>query len=63
MLGNLWEKVDNKALMIGGGSGCGLWLDDELDRGFTEKSDTFMNEPLNVEKEFQCVQVEAFLLK
>eukprot|EP01114_Cavostelium_apophysatum_P002458 TRINITY_DN12197_c0_g2_i1.p1 TRINITY_DN12197_c0_g2~~TRINITY_DN12197_c0_g2_i1.p1 ORF type:complete len:771 (-),score=201.43 TRINITY_DN12197_c0_g2_i1:36-2348(-) len=49
------------SVIIGGGTGCGLWLDDELDRGSSEFCETFGNEQLNgEEKDFRCIELELF---
>jgi hypothetical protein len=49
----------------GNGSGCALWLDDELHRGFSEVSATFDNMPLHGAKdaEFLCTELEVFGFK
>ena len=44
----------------GGGSGFALWLDEELLRGNTAVSDTFDNELLASETEFEIVYVELW---
>jgi len=54
--------VGHSNIMIGGGSGCGLMIDDELDKGVSEFCETFNNEPLNFTKDFQCVTAEVFKL-
>lgn len=54
-------RIENNSLMIGGGTGTGLWIDDELDRGMSETCETFDNEPLNgAAKDFTCFEVEVF---
>jgi len=57
--------VTSKFLQIGGGVGIGLWLDQELYNGRTEKCSTFQNEPLTKEgnSEFLCKSFELFGLK
>jgi len=55
--------IKDNTLMVGGGTGCGLWLDDELLRGMSGMCETFDNEPLNGEKDFQCVEIEVFFLQ
>lgn len=64
---NFFMIIENRSFMLGGGndpkiagSGCALWLDDELNRGFSDFSKTFDNPPLNGEIEFQCVELELF---
>ncbi|KAJ1349125.1 hypothetical protein KIN20_004576 [Parelaphostrongylus tenuis] len=50
------------SLSIGAGGGhCGIWLDADLNRGRSQRCDTFDNEPLAGEKEDFIVQfIEAF---
>jgi len=49
------------SLKIGGGAGSGLYLDGELDYGFSTHCETFDNEPLNgEEKDFQCIDLNVF---
>lgn len=63
-LNECFFTIQEKTLVIGGGDGCAIWLDDELDRGISEKSSTFNNEPLNGEnKDFSCVELEVFGFK
>jgi len=54
--------IDGKpTIMIGGGSGCGLMLDDELDQGMSNFCETFNNEPLNGDqKNFHSVAIEVY---
>ncbi len=60
--------IEARSFMLGGGtdakpigSGCALWVDDELHKGFSEASPTFDNTPLNGgETEFLCVEIEVF---
>jgi len=56
---------DTKSLSIGGGStGPGLWLDDELNRGISYRSETFANEPLNPNSsDFTVISLEVFTVK
>jgi len=55
--------VSQNNIQIGGGTGCGLMIDDELDKGISEMCETFNNEPLNFETDFQCVAAEVFMLE
>jgi hypothetical protein len=57
--------ASTKNLQIGGGIGVGLWLDNELWNGRSQKCTTFNNEPLTQEdeEEFECVQVELYTCK
>lgn len=50
-------------IIIGSGNGSGIWLDEDLSRGKTERCDTFKNDPLARTKDFICsvVEVIAFL--
>lgn len=49
-------------LTIGGGSSRGLWLNDTLTSGTTERCETFANEPLTGTKSinFETITVEVF---
>jgi hypothetical protein len=56
--------AETKNFMIGGGSGVAIWLDDELNHGFSEKCPTFKNPPLaGSNKHFTCIAIEVFGLK
>ncbi|KAJ3201770.1 hypothetical protein HDU82_007879 [Entophlyctis luteolus] len=46
----------------GGGSGFGLWLNEDLSIGTTDYCQTFANSPLtgNGEKKFECLSVEVY---
>ena len=46
-------------LSIGSGNGFGLYLDDLLTRGRSEKCYTFNNQPLALNGDFQCISVEV----
>lgn len=50
-------------IIVGSGNGTGIWLDEDLSRGKSERCDTFNNEPLARTKDFVCAVVEviAFL--
>ena len=52
----------NECAAVGGGSGFALWLDEELARGNSARSDTFGNDPLSSEHEFDvaCVELWTF---
>jgi len=51
-------------IQVGGGDGAGLWLDDELHHGRTQRCTTFANEPLTADgrENFLCVSVEVYSL-
>ena len=52
----------NECVAVGGGRGFALWLDEELSRGNSSRSDTFGNEPLSSTHEFEvsCVELWTF---
>ena len=52
----------NECVAVGGGRGFALWLDEELVRGNSSRSDTFGNEPLSSTHEFEvsCVELWTF---
>ena len=52
----------NECVAVGGGRGFALWLDEELVRGNSSRSDTFGNEPLSSSHEFEvsCVELWTF---
>ena len=52
----------NECAAVGGGAGFALWLDEELARGNSARSDTFGNDPLSSEHEFDvaCVELWTF---
>ena len=52
----------NECVAVGGGCGFALWLDEELLRGNSSRSDTFGNEPLSSTHEFEvsCVELWTF---
>eukprot|EP01100_Stratorugosa_tubuloviscum_P013565 TRINITY_DN6878_c0_g1_i2.p1 TRINITY_DN6878_c0_g1~~TRINITY_DN6878_c0_g1_i2.p1 ORF type:complete len:595 (-),score=245.76 TRINITY_DN6878_c0_g1_i2:94-1878(-) len=64
-----WNQYSNKefffnpasrSLTIGGGQGTAIWLDDELLHGKTTWCQTFNNEPLQSNSDFECVTIEVF---
>lgn len=58
---DLFMMAEEKGIIIGGGGGAGLALDNELWHGYSEFCETFMNDPLNdTPKEFECIAVEAY---
>ena len=48
--------------MGGGGEGYAIQLDDELDTGVSNKSDTFNNDVLSSSEFFKCLNVEVWML-
>eukprot|EP01032_Pedospumella_encystans_P008275 gene8275-9841_t len=48
--------------MGGGGEGYAIQLDDELDTGVSNKSDTFNNNVLSSSEFFKCLNVEVWML-
>lgn len=48
-----------KMITIGAGNGVGLWLDENLTKGKTERCDTFNNKPLCTSGDFACSIVEV----
>ena len=52
----------NECAAVGGGARFALWLDEELARGNSARSDTFGNDPLSSEHEFDvaCVELWTF---
>ncbi len=60
--------VDQRSFQIGGSEkgkgGCAIWLDDELNKGFSDPSPTFDSVSLSGSRtEFQCVELEIFGFK
>lgn len=51
--------MDKDSLKIGGPDAA-IWLDDELDRGFTNPCVTFDSPFLTTQKQFRCVGIEVF---
>jgi len=46
-------------IIIGSGNGSGIWLDEDLTRGKSERCDTFKNRPLASSKDFCCTILEV----
>lgn len=46
-------------IIIGSGNGSGIWLDEDLNRGKSEKCDTFNNHPLASAGDFTCTALEV----
>ena len=46
-------------IIVGSGNGSGIWLDEDLTRGKSEKCDTFNNEPLSASGDFTCTVLEV----
>lgn len=55
----LFMNASANHLAIGAGNGIGLWLDQELSHGRTERCDTFQNHPLVHSIDFECALVEV----
>jgi len=55
-------EVTSKKLLVGGGDGSGLELDDEFNNGVTQKCTSFQNDPLTKDgrHNFRCVAVEMY---
>ncbi|KAG2231083.1 hypothetical protein INT48_001744 [Thamnidium elegans] len=48
-------------IAIGGGEGVfGLWLNSELEKGYSQPCPTFDNERLTPDPEFECVELEVW---
>ncbi|CAH1781490.1 unnamed protein product [Owenia fusiformis] len=61
---HMFMSGDHQGITIGGGGGGqGLQLDNNLDKGRTQKCDTFDNAPLASCEDFQCSVVEVFGFK
>jgi len=73
---SFFMRIDHASVMFGGGSACGLLLDDELHHGTSSHCETFHNMPLcaventsnNIAEssktsEFICVSLEVIALK
>ncbi|GFR27520.1 TBC1 domain family member 24 [Trichonephila clavata] len=59
----LFMAADQHMINVGAGNGQGLLLDDQLLHGRTEHCDTFNNDPLCSNKDFQCKIVEVIAFK
>ncbi|XP_074593014.1 GTPase-activating protein skywalker-like [Brevipalpus obovatus] len=55
----LFMAASPKMITIGAGGGMGIWLDENLTNGKTERCDTFDNEPLCSSREFTCAIIEV----
>ncbi|KAI7899659.1 TLD-domain-containing protein [Cokeromyces recurvatus] len=52
---------DSDFIAIGGGDGTfGLWLNSELEKGYSNTCPTFDNEILSLRHEFRCLELEAW---
>ncbi|KAG2230394.1 hypothetical protein INT48_004205 [Thamnidium elegans] len=52
---------DSDFIAIGGGSGTfGLWLNSELEKGYSNTCPTFDNECLSIKPEFECMEMEIW---
>ncbi|CAG8822833.1 6756_t:CDS:2, partial [Gigaspora rosea] len=52
---------EHDCLAIGGGDGkVGLWIDADLQRGHSERCDTFDNDILSSSSEFDCIGFEVW---
>jgi len=56
--------VSDQVIQVGGGEGVGLWLDDEMCNGRTQKCSSFENVPLTTDgrENFRCSAVEVYAL-
>ncbi|XP_035693537.1 TBC1 domain family member 24-like [Branchiostoma floridae] len=57
---SMFISADCTSLVIGGGDGNGIFLDQDMNRGNTKRCRTFNNEPLCDSGDFQCLSVEVF---
>ncbi|KAI0229507.1 GTPase-activating protein skywalker [Lamellibrachia satsuma] len=57
---HMFMAANKKTLLIGGGSGIAIQLDEDLFQGRTERSDTFGNLSLLSESDFKCSIVEVY---
>ncbi|KAI8982963.1 TLD-domain-containing protein [Pilobolus umbonatus] len=54
---------DADFIAIGGGQGVfGLWINSELDKGYSQPCPTFDNEALSSHPEFECVELEVWAI-
>ncbi|CAO3590597.1 unnamed protein product [Absidia cylindrospora] len=52
---------ETEFIAIGGGAGkFGLWINGDLDRGYSASCQTFNNEPLAGEPSFNCIELEIW---
>ncbi|CAO3651848.1 unnamed protein product [Cunninghamella blakesleeana] len=55
---------EHEFIAIGGGDGkFGLWLNSDLDKGYSTCCPTFDNEPLVDQHEFNCIELEVWGLR
>jgi len=59
----LFLAGDNTQLLIGGGNGSAISLDENLTEGTTSKCDTFNNLPLSLNEDFTCANIEVFVFQ
>ena len=52
-------SADNTMISVGGGNGTGIYIDENLRYGQTEKCDTFDNSPLCSTRDFEISAVEV----
>ena len=55
----LFMSADNTMISVGGGNGTGIYIDENLRYGQTEKCDTFDNSPLCSTRDFEISAVEV----
>lgn len=55
----LFMAAGSDRITVGAGSGSGLWLDENLHKGKTERCDTFGNKPLCSNGDFTCTIIEV----
>ncbi|XP_035693950.1 GTPase-activating protein skywalker-like [Branchiostoma floridae] len=60
---SMFISADYTSLVIGGGDGDGIFLDQEMNRGHTKRCKTFNNAPLCISGDFHCVAVEVLGLQ
>ncbi|XP_067950092.1 GTPase-activating protein skywalker-like isoform X2 [Watersipora subatra] len=60
---SMFQAGDKNILMVGGGGGCALQFDKDLDHGRTENCETFENMPLCDDIEFRIQCLEAFVFR
>ncbi|XP_066266226.1 GTPase-activating protein skywalker-like [Branchiostoma lanceolatum] len=60
---SMFISADHTSLVIGGGDGDGIFLDQEMNRGHTKRCKTFNNAPLCTSGDFHCVSVEVLGLQ
>ncbi|KAI8884461.1 TLD-domain-containing protein [Backusella circina FSU 941] len=53
--------TDANSIAIGGGDGrFGLWLTSDLEKGYSNSCQTFDNDHLSLETDFQCLELEVW---